>query len=43
LGASPGVYNGVLTAVVVAWVACTLFAVLAANYWIVDEIYPSVR
>jgi hypothetical protein len=25
------------------WLAGTLFAVLLANYWIVDEIYPFVR
>ncbi|HEY6126897.1 MAG TPA: hypothetical protein VIW23_01830 [Candidatus Acidoferrum sp.] len=25
------------------WVAGTLFAILLANYWIVDEIYPFVH
>ena len=25
------------------WLAGTLFAILLANYWIVDEIYPFVR
>jgi hypothetical protein len=25
------------------WVIGTLFAVLLANYWIVDEIYPFVQ
>jgi hypothetical protein len=25
------------------WVAGTLFAILLANYWIADEIYPFVR
>ena len=27
----------------VLWVIGTLFAILLANYWIVDEIYPFVR
>jgi hypothetical protein len=27
----------------VIWSAGTLFAVLLANYWIADEIYPYVR
>jgi hypothetical protein len=27
----------------VLWVIGTLFAILLANYWIADEIYPFVR